>query len=239
MKEANGGFSKIPHYITRSQELTWRAKYIYTILASYADKTGECYPGHEKVAKTAGVSINTVRRSLKELNEAGHISITARINRPNIYTFNWSSPEGTCLSPEGTCLSPEGTCLSPEGTITIPKEQEPPNKTQLTNEHTLCKEFFLEFYKSKFGHSYQWSAKDGKNLNSLIKKIQNVQKEYAAAVDIGESFQAVLMAAYSDKWIANHFEVATINSKFNSIIASYKNRDPYAGLREEIAKGNF
>jgi DNA-binding MarR family transcriptional regulator len=46
---------------------------VYALLKSHAQGKGDCYPSLERLARLANCSVSTVQRSLKRLENAGHI----------------------------------------------------------------------------------------------------------------------------------------------------------------------
>lgn len=53
-------------------------KAVLVALANFADESNECFPGQERLAKMAGVSVRTVSRALKDLEELGLIRRSSR-----------------------------------------------------------------------------------------------------------------------------------------------------------------
>jgi DNA-binding MarR family transcriptional regulator len=63
-------------------DIPMRAKVIARVLGDrHNPRTGQCTPGQERIAKDAGTSIETVRKALKDLGEAGTIERRARSKR--------------------------------------------------------------------------------------------------------------------------------------------------------------
>jgi DNA-binding MarR family transcriptional regulator len=46
---------------------------VYALLKSHSQGGPSCYPSHARLAKLAAVSVSTIQRSLKRLEDAGHI----------------------------------------------------------------------------------------------------------------------------------------------------------------------
>lgn len=61
-------------------ELKTRAKFILQCLAMHANREGKCFPGIKTIAAECGYSVNTVKRALKDLEEAGFIKKEARFD---------------------------------------------------------------------------------------------------------------------------------------------------------------
>jgi len=82
------GFTQVPNYILRSNELTVGAKIVYSVLLSYAWHKDSCYPGQEKLAQHIGVSDRSVRTYLKELESKKMLSIVQKgLGKTNEYTL--------------------------------------------------------------------------------------------------------------------------------------------------------
>ena len=74
---------------------------VYSVIAQYANQTGSCWPSIKHIAEEIGVSIPTVNRAIKSLDENGFISRQKRARRNNLYTI--PDPE---IHPESTTQSP-------------------------------------------------------------------------------------------------------------------------------------
>jgi DNA-binding transcriptional regulator YhcF (GntR family) len=66
------------------------AKLVYAYLCKCADRNGNCFPSHGKIAVAAGVCVTTVKKALAELERAGLIDICGqtrsdRSRRANLY----------------------------------------------------------------------------------------------------------------------------------------------------------
>lgn len=59
--------------VIRDPALSLRAKGIYSILATYADKNRKCFPSVATIAEFAGVSKRTAERCLAELVDKGYV----------------------------------------------------------------------------------------------------------------------------------------------------------------------
>jgi len=64
---------------------TTTTKLILFILSNYADENQSCYPSEKHIAKLAGVSDRTVRRSLKYLEDFGLLRIEHQSGTSNRY----------------------------------------------------------------------------------------------------------------------------------------------------------
>lgn len=80
------GFTQIPNDDLLNRDLSVNARFMYALLLCYARQNNECFPGQERLAEDAGVSVRTVRRWLMELEEAGYIRIIQQgLKKPNRY----------------------------------------------------------------------------------------------------------------------------------------------------------
>lgn len=72
-------FAKVDTDVVKDKELSITAKFIFTVLCTFADKDKRgCWPSNEKVAEAAGVSKSTVIRACKELEARGVIARSDR-----------------------------------------------------------------------------------------------------------------------------------------------------------------
>ncbi len=82
------GFTQIPNAIVRHPGITPGAKVAYAVLLSYAWKDDRCFPGQERMSMDMAVSKPSVIAYLKQLQQAGLITITRRgQGKSNIYTL--------------------------------------------------------------------------------------------------------------------------------------------------------
>ncbi len=91
--------------------------------------------------------------------------------------------------------------------------------------HTVCKNLFIEKFRQLFGEEYYWEAKDGANLNPIIKKIRFNREKKEMPIDdesINVAF-SLFLDSITDKWLLENFSIPNINSKFNEIISQAKN----------------
>lgn len=83
------GWTGVPNFILESKEISVGAKLTYAMLLKYARELDECFPGQDRLAKDMGNGERSVRRWLKELEDAGLVSIRQRgQGRPNLYTVH-------------------------------------------------------------------------------------------------------------------------------------------------------
>ena len=76
------------------------AKLVYAYLCKCADGSGKCFPAHKAIATAASICVTTVKKALKELEDAGLVTVQeqARANggrRANVYTLVKGKDGGT------------------------------------------------------------------------------------------------------------------------------------------------
>lgn len=64
--------------IVQDPELSLRAKGLYTILCSYANKNRMCWPKISTLSEVSGVSRRTIDRTLKELEDKNYVRRIAK-----------------------------------------------------------------------------------------------------------------------------------------------------------------
>lgn len=72
-------FGIVTDEVIKDPSLSLRAKGLYALLASYADKNRQCYPKINTLAEFSGVSRRSVERTLNELEEKGYLIRERRI----------------------------------------------------------------------------------------------------------------------------------------------------------------
>lgn len=70
--------------------LPHRAVAVYMYLRDRSDKNDSCFPGIKTIAKDLSISVNTVKRALKDLETAGYVGKIRRYrenggNTSNLY----------------------------------------------------------------------------------------------------------------------------------------------------------
>lgn len=76
-KYAKGDFTQVPN-VSVLCGLPGQLQSVYLWICRRSDKNGECFPSISKIAKDAGVSKNTVIRSVKKLCDLGILEKTKR-----------------------------------------------------------------------------------------------------------------------------------------------------------------
>ncbi|MCA0347081.1 MAG: helix-turn-helix domain-containing protein [Actinobacteria bacterium] len=87
-------FVKLPHAVIDHADLDLHEFAVYIVLLRFRDpKTGKCWPGMSTIADAARMSVNTVRKTIKRLEERGLIEVErvkavgAKTNDSNRYTI--------------------------------------------------------------------------------------------------------------------------------------------------------
>lgn len=88
-------FEMIPHWLLLDTNLSANAIRIWLVLRSHANyQSGECWPGHKRLADLCGVSVSTVIRELRKLAAVGAVTISKRKtdaggDASNLYHVHW------------------------------------------------------------------------------------------------------------------------------------------------------
>lgn len=88
------------------------------------------------------------------------------------------------------------------------------------------KETFMNFYSLMFNSEYYWEAKDSVAIKAISKKLQKAAKDKDlddTPENIATNF-GILLNNISDKWILDHMAPTLINSKYNEIISTIKQK---------------
>lgn len=93
-------FAMIPRWLLRSSgKLSSTSIHLYAVIMTYADNiTKYGFPSRETLADDMGVSVATVKRAIKELEQAGVVEVKREYNkktgnfRSNQYTLAYESP---------------------------------------------------------------------------------------------------------------------------------------------------
>lgn len=72
-------FGVVHTEVIQDPGLSLRAKGVYALLTTYADKQRNCYPAISTLAELSGVSRRTIERTLKELEEKNYVTRKGRV----------------------------------------------------------------------------------------------------------------------------------------------------------------
>ncbi len=113
-----------------------------------------------------------------------------------------------------------------EATEEKPKKKVTKGKTSQDPYFNPLKECFMNFYSLVFGSEYYWEAKDSVAIKAISKKLQKAAKDKGlddTPENIATNF-GILLNNISDKWILDHMAPTLINSKYNEIISTIKQK---------------
>jgi biotin operon repressor len=83
------GFTQVPNFLLKSNNLSSGDKLAFAMLLSYAWQNDYCFPGQKRLGEDMGLHETNVRKHLKSLETIGLLTITRRgQGKTNIYTLN-------------------------------------------------------------------------------------------------------------------------------------------------------
>lgn len=89
------GFTQVPNEVLDDNTVSVPARFLYSVLLSFAWDNNEVYPGQNRLAESLGVSDKSIRTYLVELEKKGYLIKKRRgLNHTNIYTLNKWIPTG-------------------------------------------------------------------------------------------------------------------------------------------------
>jgi DNA-binding transcriptional MocR family regulator len=145
-KEKSESFLKIPTSFLDDDRIKPTAFIVYAALVAFRNaRSGACFPGVPTIAKRAGVSDDTVRIALNQLESAGWIKRLKNKGKPNDYLF----PIPSTGTPQRIALgnpSPQkiGT-PSPAATGAETDEEYLTRKQQEFPQHKNVKKIYADF----------------------------------------------------------------------------------------------
>jgi len=82
--------SFVPNWLLKRKELNSTDKIVYGRLCQFSGRNGKCFPKQKALARELGLSVITIRKSLKKLVDYKLIVSEQRGHgKPNLYTFLW------------------------------------------------------------------------------------------------------------------------------------------------------
>ncbi len=113
-QKQKNGYTCVPNAVMVATGLSIGAKMIYGLLLMFAWQDDECFPGQERLAAAASISVRQVQRYLVELKEYGLITWRCRgQNQTNIYYIRDVKKVERLKIPDTTDMScPDATYLS-------------------------------------------------------------------------------------------------------------------------------
>ena len=86
-----GGFTQVPNFILEKSTLSMGARFTYSLFLRYAWHEDGCFPGLERLGENMGCSEATASRYVKELREAGYVTVERRgQGKTNIYKLKFN-----------------------------------------------------------------------------------------------------------------------------------------------------
>lgn len=111
-------YGRTPTALLRDPDLSARAKLLYALLDDFAGKQHSAFPAAKTLARLCGCADKTVRRALRELADAGWISIDERPGTSSIYwleAFAQPREDSTLLHNPGEVIPSEEPVLHSAG----------------------------------------------------------------------------------------------------------------------------
>jgi hypothetical protein len=92
-----GNFVMLPYtfiHDAKKRKLRFHARWLFVALMYYRNgKTGNAFPSYDTLRGLTGLSRNMISKCLRELEDAGWISLKKRCNASTIYTLNFTDWE--------------------------------------------------------------------------------------------------------------------------------------------------
>ena len=155
---------------TRGKKITSYAKQLALTMFSYASQsTGKVNKTQRELAKLSGMSLDTVSRKLKELEEAGYITVKRHRARrdPETGRMTRSASEYTCIVPD-------------RGFMMIPYRYV--RKLEEENLHGAAVAVFLYIYRQiRKGHAYPSFSKIRKETGLADSTVRSALEELDCA----------------------------------------------------------
>lgn len=189
-------------------------------------------------------SVNTVTSYLKELKNNGYID-TQKTSINQIITIKKYLLVNTQINTQIETQIETQTDTQIETPIINIEKLKKEIKKEIEEELTIVSEkkkkanpvrkslggkaqdLFVAFYKEN-GFSdtdYYWTPKDGSNMKQLLSKIRTARESKNMPCDDDSMLTGLkaLLSSITDRWILAHFDISTINSKYNEIVACARN----------------
>ena len=83
-----------PREFFADTRLSSTARHVLRVLCDHANSNGTCWPTHATITRQTSISSSTtITKAIKELEDAGRITVTRRKHKPNLYRINRSLPQ--------------------------------------------------------------------------------------------------------------------------------------------------
>ena len=87
---AREGFTQVPNFVLRAEDLSLGEKVTYSLFLSYAWYNDCVFPGQDRLAKDMGVSRSRATEFVSGLRKKGYLEITRRgLGKTNIYRLHF------------------------------------------------------------------------------------------------------------------------------------------------------
>ena len=84
------GFTQVPNFILKNENLTVGEKMTFAMFLSYAWNNDFCFPGQAKLAEDIGVTRQSVNSFIKGLEKKGFLEIKRRgLGKTNLYKIKY------------------------------------------------------------------------------------------------------------------------------------------------------
>lgn len=191
------GFATIPRAVLHDATLSTDAKMVYLVLSSHVGAQAHVWPSHATIAETAGLSVATVKRRLRELRDRGLVEWETRLphgemQRSNDYRLIAGSTRGQVAHTDPQVPAAEQAQVAhPDPRVTqtpssrraTPKAGEvtqTPGSRRATNE------------KEQLPETTTPAATQPATAETITKRAQRLTKTYTDAVPLSR-FPAVMM----------------------------------------------
>lgn len=130
-------FSIVPEDVTFDTDLSMRGKAVYAALLRYGGSSGQRFPSYNGLAERMGVSRDTIKRAVGDLQRCGWLTVVVRRPMTNLFTlhqvkqsrFERSYPNGADMhrSTGQECTVQQGT----DAPLPIAIDREQPTEKQV------------------------------------------------------------------------------------------------------------
>lgn len=204
----SGGFTVVPNSVLRDSTFTVPARFLYTLLRSYAWQSDSCFPGQEGLAEVMGLTDRQVRTHLEALRQAGLVTTARRPGGGLLYTIHdpdrkpTSGATGSPLPEKKDSLKKTQKPLA-SGSRSQAKEQEQPGKPTTQRSRDLLFEALAEVC------GIDWKNMTDMARGPLVKALKELRAVGATPQDVraraGEYRSKYQGAALTPTALAKHW----------------------------------
>jgi len=218
-----GGYSSVPHSVTRNPDISIGAKAAYTSLLSYSWNTGRAWPSQARLAADLGVSRTSIHTWLSELQQHGLIAIKKRQskNSPNVYIIE-RLEESSEAAPKSGHRCSESVQPRVQNLVTKNKQDE-----QETKKHTQEEPVVAELKDAGITEQVAAGLVLEYGIDACVRQMQWLH--YRKARDKS----ALLVRAIQGQWAAP----AALESATSSVTTprTSKSTQTLAGIMQDLA----